>query len=103
MTQDGSASDTARDLADASADLMQSLDNLLESLEGPQADIAMPDASSSDSVSAHQARAQPAEFESEAASGTSSATLVHDGRTEPGNIGLQQHAPRFQGFVGELH
>ena len=103
VMQGGAKSDPARDLADASADLMQSLDNLLESLENPQADKAKPDASYSDSILAHQAQAQHAEFESEAASGTSSATLVHDGRTEPDSVGLQQHPPRFQGFVGEPH
>ena len=101
--QDAAESDPARGLADASADLMQSLDNLLESFQSPQADESIPDASSSDDMSAHQAQAQYAESDSEAAGGTSSATLGHGGTTEPGIMGLQQRAARFQGFVGELH
>lgn len=103
MMQVGAESDPASGLADASADLMQSLDNLLESLENPQADESTPNPSPTDGISAHQAQAQFVESDSEAASGTGSATLAHGGRTEPGVMGLQQRAPHFQGFVGELH
>ena len=103
MTQVGAETDPARGLAVASADLMQSLNNLLESLDSHHADSSSADASARTGNSAHQAQAQPVELEPEVASRTSPATLVPDGRTEPGVTGWQQHAPRFQGFVGELH
>lgn len=96
-------SDSARGLADASADLIQSLDNLLNSLENPQANEPIPDRSFIDSDAADQTPPQPADSELAAATGAGSATMAHAGRTEPGSIGLQQRAPRFQGLVGELH
>lgn len=102
VMQGGVESDPVRGLADASADLMQSLDNLLESLESPQADESVPDTRLSDSISTHQELAQHPDSDIEAASGISSATLVPDARTEPGIMGLLQRAPWFQGFVGEL-
>ena len=102
VMQGGVESDPVRGLADASADLMQSLDNLLESLESPQADKSVPNTRSSDGISTHQEQAQHPESDIEAASGTSSAALVPDSRTGPGIMGLPQRASWFQGFVGEL-
>ena len=78
---------------------MQSLDNLLETLESPQVDEPTEDASSSEGTAAH-----PVGSESEAASGAGSAKPSNGGRTEAGVMEQQQQrAPRFQGFVGELH
>lgn len=103
MLQAGADSDPAKGLADASADLMQSLDNLLNSLENPQADNSVPEESFLESDAAHQTEPQPADSELAAATGAGSAMVADVGRTVPGSIGLQQRAPRFQGLVGELN
>ena len=102
MMQAEADSESARGLADASTDLMQSLDNLLNSLENPQTDNSVSEESFIESDAAHETAPQPADSELAAATGAGPAMVADIGRTEPGSIGLQQRAPRFQGLVGEL-
>ena len=86
-------SDQSKGLADASADLMQSLDNLLDSLESPEPDRPIP---ATDIV------VESAQPEAKAASLGGPAQLSHDGRIHTGAFEQQQqYAPRSPGYIGE--
>lgn len=92
---------SARGLAEASADLLQSLDHLLESLESS----AEPHNSDSPTLGADPSQGNPphhpqSQADTAAAGRLGSAKLINDGRAEADIIGQQQHAPKVQDFAG---
>lgn len=94
-------SGSARGLAEASADLIQSLDHLLESLESSAEPHSLDsptldaDSSQGDTLPHPQSQADTA-----AASRAGSAKLIDDGRTQADITGQQQHGPQVQDFAG---
>ena len=98
--QGEAASGSARGLAEASKDLMQSLDHLLESLDtSAEPDKPIQDAESDEGIAANHPRPQA---DTADAGESGSAKLTDYGRAQSHIAEQQQHKPQVQDFAGRL-